>query len=383
MVGGSRKLHTKSRNGCGQCKKRRVRCDCIGPRCSNCRRRGETCEFNSVSHSQHHRATSPASDQQHGEQAVGFYLGPHPAALDLEALELLHHYLTTTSLTSLLLQDAAMLRVWQLELPLAAQSHDFLMHALLALAALHKAHLCPATQSKYYLQALQHQTKGSEKFRSVVEYVSKSNSTAVFGFSVIVAMSQFKYCAGMLYSTPAQGMDTIIDVITTLRRTFQLAIQHDALFQESSFGILPARMKRLHMSSLDVNTELALEALEALEQMNLTSDTLQEEKEVSSSTIGQLRRWYRIVSAFPRTWGLVIRWPMVVSSEYLALLQARRPMALVILTYWCVPVHRVKPRWFIDGWAESVVRIIASILPEAWKQAISWPINEMNLGHIF
>ncbi|KAJ2906724.1 uncharacterized protein MKZ38_000460 [Zalerion maritima] len=65
MTSGSRRPHTKSRNGCAQCKARRVRCNCVGPICSNCRRRKEQCSFLAASsdgeQQWHQRVVSPAS----------------------------------------------------------------------------------------------------------------------------------------------------------------------------------------------------------------------------------------------------------------------------------------------------------------------------------
>lgn len=62
-MSGSRRHHTKSRNGCAQCKRRRVRCNCIAPVCSNCKRRNERCSFLdtdcSVSSSSFHGITAP------------------------------------------------------------------------------------------------------------------------------------------------------------------------------------------------------------------------------------------------------------------------------------------------------------------------------------
>lgn len=68
MVGGTRRFHQKSRNGCvsvprrdyrsnhskwkrftephqGQCKKRHIRCDLLAPICANCKRKALPCEY--------------------------------------------------------------------------------------------------------------------------------------------------------------------------------------------------------------------------------------------------------------------------------------------------------------------------------------------------
>ncbi|KIV97189.1 hypothetical protein PV10_00968 [Exophiala mesophila] len=47
----NRRSHAKSRHGCLTCKKRRVKCDEVGPPCGNCKARGTACDYGNVQHS--------------------------------------------------------------------------------------------------------------------------------------------------------------------------------------------------------------------------------------------------------------------------------------------------------------------------------------------
>ncbi|CZR52930.1 uncharacterized protein PAC_02808 [Phialocephala subalpina] len=239
---------------------------------------------------------------------------------------------------------------WQYDLPLAAQSHEFLMHAILGLSALHKAHFFPATHLNYYSLALKHQTKASEKFRSAVDEISTSNSTAVFGVTFVFAIFQFKHCTSIDPFSPKEGIDTICDAISTLRCAFVLARQHRNLFKDTCFGSLPKRAKSIKLNPLDENV---IQALDALDATNICSDTLLEEKVVCTRAVQHLRDWYHMVRPYPRSWDMVLRWPGTISPEFDALLRQGHLMAWIIFAHWCVPVHRLSKRWFIDGWAEA------------------------------
>jgi hypothetical protein len=301
---------------------------------------------------------------------------PQPATPNLKALELMHQYETMTASTCALANHGVMLQAWEHDMPLAAQSHDFLMHGILGLSALHKAHLCPHTRSDYYNLALKYQAKASVGFRSAVEQVNARNSTAVFGFSLIIAVSQFNHCVATEPLTPKQGLEAMLDAFTAIRGSHAIATQFITLVDETSFRVLPIRARNLSTSPLDENVQ---RALNALGEINLLSGALGEEKAICTCTLQELRQWYSVVSPYPKSWKLILKWPMIISSEFFVLLKQGHPMALLILAHWCVPMHRLTPRWFVNGWAERAVRIIASMLPVAWRDAMSWPMKEMNL----
>lgn len=72
----SRRGHFKSRLGCFNCKRRRVKCNELHPSCSPCRRLGLFCDYPSA------------------PRAVEL-IRPNPSALTLEDLRFYHQFLTT------------------------------------------------------------------------------------------------------------------------------------------------------------------------------------------------------------------------------------------------------------------------------------------------
>ncbi|TLS30793.1 hypothetical protein PpBr36_03305 [Pyricularia pennisetigena] len=175
-----RKAHSKSRNGCRNCKKRHVKCDEQGPPCLNCvvRETQDTCTYAQPPQQQQTRSSastlSPGfvtPDGTHNCTAggrppripvspAGRFLSPsssgsssltssasETAAADARRLmdvELMHRWSTITykSFVSIA-EDRYYL---QTEVPLAAFKHEYLLNGILALTALEKA-LTEATDS--------------------------------------------------------------------------------------------------------------------------------------------------------------------------------------------------------------------------------------------
>ncbi|KAK9239881.1 hypothetical protein V1525DRAFT_454572 [Lipomyces kononenkoae] len=192
-----RKSHIKSRKGCGNCKRRRIKCDEEHPQCFNCLKHGVDCDYLVQAHGKPAvkpikkeseavgapsppssvgspdvmscrkpavSATVPVSAPSSMAATSGKVvpvpslssLLPSPilaagltasvassdlaepesefATLHMGQLELLHHFLTVTSPT---LSDVTDGDLWLTQIPRMAFQHDFLMYAMLTIAATH------------------------------------------------------------------------------------------------------------------------------------------------------------------------------------------------------------------------------------------------------
>ncbi|EAL89294.1 Zn(II)2Cys6 transcription factor domain-containing protein [Aspergillus fumigatus Af293] len=127
----SRRSHSKSHHGCTQCKGRQIKCDEVRPICGSCRRKQLPCNFQSFA-----PQTSP---QPSIADAI---LGHRDSfVLPLLDLELLHHWHTVTGNY---LADAKPLQdVIPTVMPQEGLANPFLMHSILAVSALHRAHSAP------------------------------------------------------------------------------------------------------------------------------------------------------------------------------------------------------------------------------------------------
>ncbi|RDA83619.1 hypothetical protein CP532_2842 [Ophiocordyceps camponoti-leonardi (nom. inval.)] len=113
-----RRGHTKSRRGCYNCKRRRIKCQETRPACGHCIKTGLECEYPSL----------PRVVHQPQNQIPLF---------SLQDMRLFQHFLTQCyPIMHPLKQDG----IWTHEIPCIAHNHDFLMHAILGFAASELAH---------------------------------------------------------------------------------------------------------------------------------------------------------------------------------------------------------------------------------------------------
>ncbi|KAK2016641.1 C6 zinc finger protein [Colletotrichum eremochloae] len=107
-----RRGHTKSRRGCFNCKRRRIKCQETHPACGHCAKSGLNCEYPNapaIVHQPHHQV--PLFSLQDMRFFQHFMLHCYP-----------HHPIGNEN-------------IWTHEVPCLSQSHEFLMHAILGMAA--------------------------------------------------------------------------------------------------------------------------------------------------------------------------------------------------------------------------------------------------------
>ncbi|KAI0470592.1 hypothetical protein GGR56DRAFT_135788 [Xylariaceae sp. FL0804] len=234
----SRRSHTKSRNGCIECKRKRVKCDEQQP-CFNCVRYKVQCTVvrKSLVVVRHDAAAaaSPAAlsptpqsssaggDGSGGDSGGGRGGGRLEDALlpaeqqardmrvagsdfmDLDIisappvpasptgtgtgtatpdLELMHHYCTSTCDTLARREDMRL--VWRLVIPQEGYRHAFVMQGILAIAALHRAHLVPSQRRRWLDLSAYYETRGLGVFRSLLGRVTGANWRPVFCFASLV-----------------------------------------------------------------------------------------------------------------------------------------------------------------------------------------------------
>ncbi|KZL78492.1 sterol uptake control protein 2, partial [Colletotrichum tofieldiae] len=211
----TRRKHTKSRTGCQDCKRRKVKCDESYPSCFDCTRLGITCSFLRTSGQRvevgQPRPTWPTpagendqagtdttgtdtpgseSNQSPRLRLLGFVsnYASSPASSDVDiwgrGLELMHHYSVETCNTISFRLD--MQYVWKVVVPETAYSTPFVMHGILALSAAHKARLLPNERNAYLDIAAYHQASGLAGFRVALQDLSENTWESVFCFSSLL-----------------------------------------------------------------------------------------------------------------------------------------------------------------------------------------------------
>ncbi|KAH6675187.1 hypothetical protein B0J14DRAFT_589155 [Halenospora varia] len=197
-----RRPHHKSRFGCDQCRKRRVKCDEKALRCMNCTNRGDECTFSRKSPQKIHAVNENDSPGSFGPISVT------PSSTDLSINPVSSPYTVPGSTTSLhepiSITDVGLMHYWSTRtchsftregselfrehVGQEALRHDYLMEAIFAMTLLHMASAMedPEAVRPLVSAALQHQNQSLLGLRTALSNISPSNCDAVFICSVLI-----------------------------------------------------------------------------------------------------------------------------------------------------------------------------------------------------
>ncbi|KAK2877219.1 hypothetical protein FQN49_001343 [Arthroderma sp. PD_2] len=454
----SRRSHRKSRMGCYQCKRRRIKCDEAPAPCGNCRKHNVLdCQFPNQPPNPYYAAfvplptTQPASTS--GSPAPTTAANPPPTlptkppsttsehppinppaattpsqlppittppqlpaistlsqgpigsssppwvpgverhgifssvpdrgqdqnkSLNLDDLELLHHYTTKTYQT--LSNNNEHEDIWKNIIPAEAIKHPFLMHGLLALAALHLIECSDpddeGSHRRYSALASKHQNLALAAFRPQLNNITPSNCNAVFAFSSLIAALAFAFSRNDRNTHSGDPVEQAIQDFFLFRGVDKVLHTQWTRIVKGKLGALvrrPSDPSSAHPLSKDV-----IDNLDYLHGCNGdgAAHIPSEEKGIYNHAIRELRMSFE---RSPSSWEGVFRWPMVVPESYLGLLHLRKPMALVILAHYCVILSRLDLCWWSEGWSRHLFEAIYKSLHPSWRQLVEWPMQMIGL----
>ncbi|KAM5482330.1 hypothetical protein McanCB56680_003699 [Microsporum canis] len=301
--------------------------------------------------------------------------------LNLDDLELLHHYTTKTYQT--LSNNNEHENIWKNVIPAEAIKHPFLMHGLLALAALHIIECSDPddeeSHRKYSALANRHQSLALNAFRPQLDNISSSNCHAVFAFSSLIAALAFAFSKSGRNTQPADPVEQAVQDFYLFRGVDKVLHTQWTRIVKGKLGALvrrPADSGAVYPLSKDV-----IDHLDYLHGCNGDSAAhiFAEDRAVYNHAIRELRMSFE---RSPSSWEGVFRWPMVVPETYLGLLHTRKPMALVILAHYCVILSRLDMCWWSEGWSRHLFEAIYKSLHSSWHRMVEWPMQMIGLSEV-
>ncbi|KAI6778766.1 Sterol uptake control protein-like protein [Emericellopsis cladophorae] len=222
-----RKGHTKSRRGCFNCKRRRIKCQETHPACGHCVKTGLKCEY-------------PAAPQ-----------------ITHQDMRLFQHFLTHCYPHHPLKQES----VWTHEVPCIAHNHEFLMHAILGLAASELTQ----TDSSFVAAAMSHRVKAIKSIKKRLADASK-DTTSPEETNALLAT-----CYALTFQSVSVD-DGLVEYMTFIRGIVIVGMQmmfrkiqpiFSTLFEEAQDEILGPLMQGLPLIRKGW-TDAAMEAISAL-----------------------------------------------------------------------------------------------------------------------
>ncbi|CAG8049354.1 unnamed protein product [Penicillium salamii] len=383
------RTHTKSRNGCDQCRGRRVKCD-EGRSCSNCRTRELECTYLKVAAARD-RATNthntpPSSNSDaipslvwRGSPVAATTAPVQKSSFGIHSLELMHKYSTETY-QSLSVSDSET-QIWRITIPRLALKHDYLMNGILALASMHIATSSePAKALLYHDTGLQYYNRSLRPFRNEIDSITPQNCDAVFAHSIImIAISVASPRLPVMKDECCSITDNIVilfELLQGVKKILQVSQSwiNLGLFSQGEFW-------RDTPEELDTDTEAALTYLFVLNDQLMTG-VYSHQHRMMTEVISNLRRCYAKFarSADPAP---VLAWLAAVEIDFVYSLRCRQPFSLLVVMYWGVLLTELDgQRW----WARNSGKALVSELLDAlrpgdprWDSALAWVQRKTSL----
>ncbi|KMU82266.1 hypothetical protein CIHG_00052 [Coccidioides immitis H538.4] len=357
-LNGSRRPHVKSRNGCAQCKARRIKCDELPPRCRNCQKRRIRCDYEDLFGLTSQVPTSAKPP----EPNLKIYI--HPLS-------------GVTSGVSSKTQEQALSRarkLWQHAIPQQAQLFPFLLNNLLSLAALHLAHLRPSEQERFTYLAAKHQSQCIKAAQRRKPGITHENCSAVIVCSGLLLLHELAvlHPSYFVHARSTDPLDEFLDKVLLMRRILILWKMGMPMFKTGPVRDLVLHSHKMHGARSPVLRD-ARAATEQLRELNACLTGGENERAAYAAAIDRLWECYEEALCIPSDWVMTISWPFYVPELYIELLTQKRPLALVIIAHFVTLLSFPANRWWANGWPGPVVRALERNVEGPWRVALEWP----------
>ncbi|CAD6443086.1 60e2627e-3c7d-4f23-ac3d-0290e3fafc0f [Sclerotinia trifoliorum] len=404
-----RKSHTKSRKGCTNCRKRRIKCDEAKPSCGQCSDRllgSLRCEFfvsqkPAAERSSHLLPHNPLVNvpSTSAKDQIMFYLEnsdvsswhvKNPYYKPADAIELLNHFL---GVTIPWFGSPSFQRIMQhcgLGLSLKA---PYLMHTILAFSASHLHYLHPE-EKKYSTASMLHYNPSLALFSSeLLTTLNASNADAIIASSYFHTMLAFRNIQlNPAIETDAGGTLTWLhtmrgvpilwdtnDMRSHIEGSVLLDVEHDC-------KVLDERIcdhdKRYDGSTWARETSRALHGL-----FEVDCDPYR----FSNTYQGPLRRVCHLMRLGTGQEAVCLFMSFVgeLPASFVLLLEQKDPRALLILCYWSALFSQIDYWWVVDS-AIIVCKRLCAYLERTTKfrlhDLLQFPASKcsyiMSKGHL-
>ncbi|CAI7585380.1 unnamed protein product [Penicillium manginii] len=414
-----RRTHRKSRLGCTNCKRRRIKCDEKWPSCSNCSNHDVECTFMTVATQS---AESSAQEdlevptrksarrfQPHQFEAGGlqqtFRISkPHPqsssssthstgtqcdilkespqSTISIADLQLFHHWSISAFRT---MRNSDPHNVWQYHIVQWGIEFPSILHLILALSALHLAFERPDERNKYIQKADDHFTFGVRTVTNLLslEDLDEGNCQKIYMSAVLIIFIYFgrgpRPGEYLIFSDtgPAEWL--------VLMQGVKLTVQshHQKVFSgilkpeppEPLPAISPSMALELHEQTVYTQAAQRLVEREVTDEsvLPLYISALDDLYDIMNQVYQRRSAQQTGVALM----DLLIGWLYRLPEQFIRLLEEKEPRALVVLAYWAVMFRYMETAWFMKGWAAHVLSGVSTFIQAEYRPWIEWPLNKV------
>jgi hypothetical protein len=265
------------------------------------------------------------------------------------------------------------------------------MHEMLAFAA-----FCRASKEQhelrqdYYTLGIHHQDCAIRGLRKNIANMAPQETVPIIATSTLLPLSVFASSGFEAECSPTNTPPCAID---GLLNCFYLAQGMGRVLELAQAAVANSFLAPIYRDPSEVTPSQPL-LVELLQQIPSLSDHIRNRNDLlENERAAYLAATENFgpslnISIPPKVDNRELRflffWPLLLSAEFIALLQQRRPGALSILMYYATALLAAEPRyWFMDGWGQRVLKACYEAIDQSWLPAIQWPLSFLNSGATF
>ncbi|EMD65253.1 hypothetical protein COCSADRAFT_36572 [Bipolaris sorokiniana ND90Pr] len=401
----TRRAHRKSRAGCRECKRRRIKCSEGKPSCTHCTRHHVSCVYDiapgaptqpassEYSPTQSENLASPSGSPVRHTYKPSYIDLSHPQHLfDLKDMELLHHWNLVTS--GSMVDSPSSAEIWRIHFPRVAFQHPYVMHSLLSIAALHVAYLNPSRRHSSIIDAGCHHAKALKGFHEVINHIGADNGDAVFATATLLFFHAF-----ITLSQLQHDFDQQIGGCSRVSRI--LGAEWIPLLRGVG-AVLPPVLEHVRMGPLSSMISLGnWEIISPNDNPTADDERLRDigqlwkddkHAEVYETSLHLLRQFWAWMVQLKNSGGNAsgecgyhgigsgpFMWLFIAPEKFFDLQRQRQPAALVLFAHFGALLQKLNGYWWAEGCGKSIVSAIDECLGSYWEPWTRWPKEVVGL----
>ncbi|KAK4947013.1 hypothetical protein LTR10_014155 [Elasticomyces elasticus] len=340
-------------------------------------------------------STTPSTPWATIDPLLRAVIAPQISHVEMNDLELIHHYSTTNSMAFTMIPGLFPLR--RVDIAGRTPEYPYLLHGILAVSALHLQSTTdnmPNSKRLFYAQkASVHQQLALSSYIPTLNSINDRTCHFVFGFSAILAGLGFGYLCTpdrKVSANPEEFINGITTIFDLLLGTVAIANASSRWIKSCEPLVVPFKtILGRQDASIDIEVETALERLcsgvhlaNALEAERNAAHAQTDISVIFISAIPDLHKAFRCIGRKePDNFLGVIGWPAFVDNLYVSLVKQRHPAALVVLAYYGAALHALDHAWWLRGVGRHMVGAVSAIVQakhmEVWQDLLQWPLDRV------
>ncbi|KAL5589932.1 hypothetical protein FOVSG1_011799 [Fusarium oxysporum f. sp. vasinfectum] len=286
--------------------------------------------------------------------------------LGLLDLELMHNFCTSTYAT--LSNDVAIRDLWRIRIVRLCLKCEYAMLAVLSVSALHLSYF--STERREFLRerAIVYHNQALSIAAPFIDAYNDSNAQELFAFSILTIYYSFA-------QTPEQedGPYPPWAVLISGCTSF-VSLGNSTLSLGPFSALLSKARRRFEIRKRVFETDY-------VQQLKVFIDETVTDPAKHSIYQDALLALNQTFGVFYETDGDkdlvdIFSW-IVPAKEFFEFVADEEPEALVVLSYFCVLLHKLPSQWWLTGWVHHIMTRIYASVGEKYLTYLVWPMEEI------